>query len=70
MYDQRYWAARVQALGIGVAHSADAPETSSLTEALAAALRPEVASAATRVAGEMRRDGAELAARRLIADYA
>jgi vancomycin aglycone glucosyltransferase len=70
MYDQRYWAARVQALGIGVAHAAGAPETSSLTEALVTALRPEVASAATRVAGEMRRDGAEVAARRLIADYA
>jgi vancomycin aglycone glucosyltransferase len=59
-YDQPYWARRVAELGIGVAHE------SGLTSALEAALRPEVAARAAAVAGAIRRDGAKVAAERLV----
>lgn len=65
MYDQHYWAKRVQDLGIGTAH-APAPTADSLTEALSHTIRPEVAARARAVAASVRADGAEIAARRLI----
>jgi vancomycin aglycone glucosyltransferase len=60
-YDQPYWAQRVEALGIGVAHG------SALTSALEAALRREVVARAAAVASAIGRDGAALAAERLVA---
>jgi vancomycin aglycone glucosyltransferase len=68
MYDQHYWAKRVHQLGIGSAHATGAPSAESLTEALNHALQPDVATRARAVAGLVRTDGAEIAARRLIAE--
>ncbi|WP_182908694.1 glycosyltransferase [Microbispora sp. H13382] len=64
-YDQHYWAGRVADLGIGIAHPAAAPTAESLTAALGRVLHPDVAARAGTVAGEVRTDGAEAAARRL-----
>jgi vancomycin aglycone glucosyltransferase len=61
MYDQFYFARRVEELGIGNAHRAGG----SLHAAVACALEPEVAARARSVAGEVRTDGAQTAARRL-----
>jgi vancomycin aglycone glucosyltransferase len=66
MYDQRYWAERVEQLGIGIAHPPGAPSAESLTSALDRALRPDVAARARAIAGQVRTDGAEIAARRLM----
>ena len=44
IYDQHYWAQRVQHLGIGTAHAPGAPTADSLTEALSRTLHPDVAS--------------------------
>jgi vancomycin aglycone glucosyltransferase len=66
MYDQHYWAARVQELGIGTAHAPGKPTIDSLTAALEHALRPDVAVRAKSVATSVRRDGARTAAERLI----
>src|SRR5579872_4256090 len=66
-YDQHYWAQRVHTLGIGTAHAADAPTRDSLASALAQSLRPELAARAHDVAGAVRRDGARVAAERLVA---
>lgn len=68
IYDQHYWAGRVEALGIGAAHAAGPPATPSLTEALSRALQPEVAARARTVAERVRRDGARVAAERLVAE--
>ena len=70
IYDQHYWAKRVQELGIGTAHAPGGPTADSLTEALSYALRPEVAARAVAVASLVRRDGAEVAARRLMMEAA
>jgi len=66
MYDQHYWAKRVHDLGIGTAHAPGAPAADSLTAALSHTLQPDVAARARAVAGSVRTDGAEIAARRLI----
>ncbi|HLQ75973.1 MAG TPA: glycosyltransferase, partial [Terriglobia bacterium] len=66
IWDQHYWAKRVQELGIGTAHAPGAPTADSLTEALRLTLQPEVAARARSVAASVRTDGAEVAARRLI----
>ncbi|MEU6413824.1 glycosyltransferase [Microbispora sp. NPDC046933] len=66
-YDQHYWAGRVDDLGIGIAHPPAEPTAGSLTAALGQALHPGVAARAGAVAGEVRTDGAAVAARRLIA---
>jgi vancomycin aglycone glucosyltransferase len=66
IWDQHYWARRVQQLGIGTAHAAGAPTAESLTEALRRTLHPDVAVRARSVAATVRADGAEVAARRLI----
>jgi vancomycin aglycone glucosyltransferase len=65
MYDQHYFAARVNELVVGVAHAPAAATTESLTSALARALQPDVASRARTIAGGMRGDGAMNAAQRL-----
>ena len=66
MYDQHYWARRVQLLGIGTAHEAGVPTADSLTSALEHVLRPDVLVRARSIAGAVRTDGAEVAARRLV----
>jgi vancomycin aglycone glucosyltransferase len=65
-YDQYYWAGRVERLGIGTAHAPGAPTADSLTSALDQALRPEVAANARSIATQMRGDGAQVAAERLL----
>ncbi|HVM72355.1 MAG TPA: glycosyltransferase [Anaerolineales bacterium] len=67
-YDQHYWAQRIQQLGLGSAHAPITPTADSLTSALERALRPEVAARAQSVARQVRRDGARVAAQRLIAE--
>ncbi len=66
MYDQHYWAGRVQQLGLGAAHAAGVPTQDSLAAALERALHPEVAARARSVAGAVRTDGAQVAARHLV----
>lgn len=64
-YDQFYWAQRIHDLGIGAAHPLGAPTAESLASALRDALQPGVMARARALAGEMRADGAEVAARAL-----
>ncbi|MFD8706909.1 glycosyltransferase [Kitasatospora sp. NPDC059648] len=66
MVDQPYWAERVAELGVGAAHEGAVPTVESLTVALGRALAPEAAVRAAAVAGELRTDGAELAAKLLL----
>lgn len=66
LYDQHYWARRVDELGVGSAHAPGAPTTDSLTSALERALTPQVAAGARSVATAVRRDGARSAAERLL----
>ena len=65
--DQPHWARRVAELGIGAAHERPVPTSGSLATALATALAPETRARAMAVAGEIRTDGAMVAARRLLA---
>ncbi|MGC5329947.1 glycosyltransferase [Micromonospora sp. DT62] len=65
VYDQHYFARRVSALGIGGAHPGAVPTVESLTAALSAALRPEVAARAGAFAAAVSTDGAQVAAERL-----
>jgi vancomycin aglycone glucosyltransferase len=64
--DQLYWAARVAALGIGVAHDGPVPTAGSLSAALGTALTPETRIGATATAGTVRADGATVAAKMLL----
>jgi vancomycin aglycone glucosyltransferase len=64
--DQPYFADRVADLGIGAAHDVTAPTTESLSAALSTALTPEIRARATAVAGQIRTDGATVAAMLLI----
>ena len=64
--DQPYWAGRVAALGIGVAHDGANPTSESLSGALESALTPAVRKRAGELAGMIRTDGAEVAAKLLI----
>jgi vancomycin aglycone glucosyltransferase len=66
MYDQHYWAQRIQDLGIGIAHAAGAPTMGSLTSALDLALQAGIAARARSIAPEVRTDGARTAALRLM----
>ncbi len=66
MYDQHYWAGRVQHLGNGIAHAPGTPTTGSLTSALEVALQPDVAARARSIATAVRSDGTEVAARRVM----
>jgi vancomycin aglycone glucosyltransferase len=64
--DQPYWAGRVAALGIGVAHDDPTPTTGSLTAALTTALSPSTRTRAQAVADRIRTDGAAEAAQLLL----
>ncbi|MBE1589598.1 glycosyltransferase [Nonomuraea angiospora] len=64
--DQPYWGGRVADLGIGAAHDGPAPTAGSLSAALKTALAPETRVRAADVAGTIRTDGAEVAARLLL----
>jgi vancomycin aglycone glucosyltransferase len=64
--DQPYWASRVEALGIGAAHERATPTVDSLTAALEIALSPETRAQAVKVGGEIKTDGATVAARLLM----
>ncbi|MEU8636860.1 glycosyltransferase [Amycolatopsis sp. NPDC048633] len=64
--DQLYWANRVAALGVGVAHDGPEPTFESLSTALATALLPKTRSRADVVAGMVRTDGAAVAAELLL----
>jgi len=66
MYDQHYFARRIQELGIGTAHAAGAPTTESLTVALERTLQRPVAARARAIGADVRRDGAQAAAERLV----
>jgi vancomycin aglycone glucosyltransferase len=66
MYDQHYWAGRIDQLGIGAAHPPGTPTPASLTSALEQALQPDVAARARSIATAMRSDGAGVAAQCLI----
>lgn len=66
IYDQHYWAQRVDELGIGIAHGPGTPTAESLTSALEQALKPDVVARAESLAGKVRGDGARFAARQLI----
>ena len=66
MYDQHYWAQRVDQLGIGTAHAPGPPTTDSLTGALRRVLQPDVAARAQSIASRLRSDGAQTAAQQLI----
>ncbi|MEV5433229.1 glycosyltransferase [Streptomyces sp. NPDC052701] len=66
MFDQFYFARRVDQLGIGSAHTAGVPTADSLTAALDRALTPQVVGTAHALAGRVRTDGALTAARRLV----
>jgi vancomycin aglycone glucosyltransferase len=64
--DQLYWAGRVADLGIGAAHAGPIPTLESLSGALTTALTPETRARASAVAGDIRTDGAMVAATLLI----
>lgn len=66
MFDQFYFARRVDELGVGHAHVVSEPTVDSLTAALGNVLEPEVAETAHALAGRVRTDGASIAARRLV----
>jgi vancomycin aglycone glucosyltransferase len=64
--DQPYWASRVAALGIGVAHDDPAPTIESLSVALKSALAAPTRARAAEMAGAVRTDGAAVAAALLV----
>ncbi|RKG76120.1 glycosyltransferase [Corallococcus exercitus] len=66
-YDQLYWAQRVRQLGIGAAHAPGAPTPESLMSALGEALHGDVVARARSVAPTVRDDGAQSAARSVMA---
>jgi vancomycin aglycone glucosyltransferase len=65
-HDQHYFAQRINDLGIGSAHPPVVPTTDLLTSALEHTLQPAVAAGARSIATAVRRDGALVAAQRLI----
>lgn len=69
MYDQHYWAERAEQLGIGAAHAPGTPTADSLTSAVERTLQPDVAARAQLIAAQVRTDGAEIAARRLMRSW-
>jgi vancomycin aglycone glucosyltransferase len=64
--DQPYWAARLAELGVGVAHDGPTPTVGSLSAALEIATSPDTRARAAALAGRIRTDGADVAARRLV----
>lgn len=67
VYDQPYWANRVERLGIGIAHPPGAPTATSLTTALNHALTPETRGQARTLAEQITTDGTLIAAQELVA---
>jgi vancomycin aglycone glucosyltransferase len=67
--DQFYWADRVVDLGLGAMTPHGTMSEESLTASLRKVLRPDVEVRARTLAKEVRRDGAEVAARRLELEY-
>ncbi|MFN8091775.1 MAG: glycosyltransferase [Vicinamibacteria bacterium] len=67
IYDQHYWAKRVRQLGVGTAHAPGRATAESLTVELVRVLEPAFARRAGALASAIRRDGADEAARRLVA---
>ena len=67
MYDQHYWAQRVEQLGVGIAHAPGAPTAESLARALEGALQGDVAARAKAIGMSLRSDGTQVAAERLLA---
>ncbi|UGT42768.1 glycosyltransferase [Nocardia yamanashiensis] len=67
MFDQYYWAAQVERLGVGVAHAPGQPSAESLTAALSRALTPQIGSAARTLGPRIRIDGAARAAHEVLA---
>jgi vancomycin aglycone glucosyltransferase len=65
--DQPYWARRVSGLGIGAAHDGPVPRLESLAAGLRTALAPGTRERAAAIAKTIRRDGAMVAAKMLIA---
>jgi len=68
--DQFYWGSRIVALEVGATTPHATMTEESLTRALRAVLDTAVAARARRLASQVRWDGAEIAARRLDAEYA
>jgi vancomycin aglycone glucosyltransferase len=68
--DQFYWARRVEALGIGATTPHLGMTEPALTGVLRSVCQPDVVARVRTFAGQMRRDGAEVAARRLEAEFA
>lgn len=64
--DQPYWAGRVEALGLGVAHDGPTPTVGSLGSALGRALSPGIRDRAADLAPAIRGDGAMAAAKLLL----
>lgn len=64
--DQPYWGGRVAALGVGVAHEGPIATRDSLAAALSRALAPQTQTRAEAVAGQVRTDGATMAAKLLL----
>ncbi|ALN91029.1 glycosyltransferase [Lysobacter gummosus] len=64
--DQPYWAGRVADLGIGVAHAGPSPSMESFSAAVDTVLSRGVRARASAVAGMIRIDGAEVAAKLLV----
>jgi vancomycin aglycone glucosyltransferase len=67
--DQFYWASRIVDLGLGATTPHATMTEESLTASLREALDPAVEVRARTLAGQVRRDGAEVAARRLELEY-
>jgi vancomycin aglycone glucosyltransferase len=67
--DQFYWASRIMALGVGVTTPHATMTEESLADALRKVFDAAVADRARGLATRLGRDGAEIAARRLDAEY-
>ncbi|HXU33794.1 MAG TPA: glycosyltransferase [Thermoanaerobaculia bacterium] len=67
--DQFYWSSRIVDLGIGTTTPHASLTEASLTGALREVLAPTIADRARTLAGQIGRDGAKIAARRLVAEY-
>ncbi len=69
-YDQFYWAHRVNQLGVGVSGPLrDELSKDALAQALHDCLQPEVTARAQALAARMERNGARVAAERLVREF-
>jgi vancomycin aglycone glucosyltransferase len=70
IYDQHYWAHRVELLGIGAASpAASRPSAHTLARSLRECLQTDTVAAAQRIAGRMELHGARIAAEKLVAEF-